>query len=152
VNMKRLLRQKEDWMKRLNSDSLSHPSTAENDNHSNEDEQTVSPKEEEHIAMVNKLKEIINKNIDNPDLSLDILSQEMGTSRSKLYRDIPRIDGLSISDYVHNVRLETAARLLSTTTKTVQEILYDVGFINSSHFTKIFKLKYGITPTDYRKR
>lgn len=102
--------------------------------------------------MTEKLKVIIEENINDPNLSPDQLASELGVSRTKLYRDLKRIDGYSLSDYVRHVRLEKAAYLLANSTLNIQEIMNEVGFINSSHFTKIFKLKYGMTPTEYKRK
>lgn len=101
--------------------------------------------------MTEQLKKIIDEKINDPNLSPDQLSASMGISRTKLYRDLKRIDGQSLSDYVRNVRLEKAAYLLVNTRMNIQEIMNEVGFVNSSHFTRIFKLKYEVTPSEYKK-
>ena len=101
--------------------------------------------------MTEKLKQIIDEKISDPDLSPDQLSSELGISRTKLYRDLKRIDGQSLADYVRNVRLDKAAYLLVHSHMNIQEIMNEVGFVNSSHFTKIFKLKYEMTPSEYKK-
>ncbi|CAK7067822.1 MAG: HTH-type transcriptional activator RhaR [Bacteroides rodentium] len=62
------------------------------------------------------------------------------------------IDGQSLSDYIRNFRLEKAAHLLLTTQMNVQEVMNEVGFVNSSHFTKIFKLRFNMPPTEYKKK
>ena len=101
--------------------------------------------------MTEQLKKVIDENLGNPDLSPEQIANAMGVSRTKLYRDLKRIDGQSLSDYVRNVRLEKAAFLLVNTELNVQEIMNEVGFANSSHFTKIFKVKSDMPPTEYKK-
>ena len=49
-------------------------------------------------------------------------------------------------------RLEYAKRLLNTSNRNVNEIAFDSGFENLSHFSRIFKEKYGISPLQYRKK
>ena len=101
--------------------------------------------------MTEKLKQIIDDNLSNPNLSPDQLAAALGISRTKLYRDLKRVDGQSLSDYVRNARLEKAAYLLVNTNMNIQEVMNEVGFVNNSHFTKIFKLKYDVPPTEYKK-
>lgn len=55
------------------------------------------------------------------------------------------------SEYITDMRVSNAMRLLSTDTYSVSEIAEKTGFLNSAYFSKIFKKKLGITPTKYRK-
>lgn len=175
VNLKRLLTQREQWFKgnlpqRTEVSVTDKPETAiasveiETVTASvdietakttcetvNKEPQASTPDSEELRKMTEQLKRIIAEKIDDPNLSPDQLASALGISRTKLYRDIKGIDGQSLSDYVRNVRLEKATELLLTTNMNVQEVMNEVGFVNSSHFTKIFKLKYGMTPTDYKR-
>lgn len=56
--------------------------------------------------------------------------------------------------FLHNVRLENAAEMLARPTcfLRIAEVASQVGLRNESHFTQDFKAKYGITPTEYRRR
>ncbi len=55
--------------------------------------------------------------------------------------------------FLINARLEKAAELLLTTDfLIVKEVGFEVGFTSDSHFTRTFKIKYGFTPTEFRKR
>lgn len=60
--------------------------------------------------------------------------------------------GISPFAFLQNARLEKAGKLLETTFLRVQQIGNDVGMPHDSHFTRDFKKKYGITPTEYRKQ
>lgn len=92
------------------------------------------------------------EHLDDPQLSSKQLSQELGLSRSKFYRELKQIDGLSLSDYIRNVRLEKAEELLTHSEYTAKEVIDMTGFVNLSHFSKIFKLKYGMAPVEYKKK
>lgn len=107
---------------------------------------------EERQRMTEKLKQIIMEHLDDPQLSSKQLSQELGLSRSKFYRELKQIDGLSLSDYIRNVRLEKAEELLTHSEYTAKEVIDMTGFVNLSHFSKIFKLKYGMAPVEYKKK
>lgn len=159
VNLLRLLKQREQWFK----GNYAAETAAESSLLAEEEEivkeevptgiesQKSSLSNTELQVMTEKLKKIIDEHIQEPDLSPDHLANALGISRTKLYRDMKRIDGQSLSDYVRNVRLEKAAYLLVNTNLNVQEVMNEVGFSNSSHFTKIFKLKYEVTPSEYKK-
>lgn len=147
VNLQRLLKQREQWFKEKHSTTTTEPITPEE----KETAKTIVISEEQQ-KMTNKLKLIIAEHISDPNLSPDQLSRALGVSRTKLYKDLNGIDGQSLSDYVRNYRLEKAAQLLLTSGMNVQEVMNEVGFVNSSHFTKVFKLKFGMTPTEYKRK
>lgn len=157
VNLHRLLVQREQWLKGKYSQEMLEPcaeeikvSVLESDDKRNGEEKGIYDTEEQRI-LTQRLKNVIDENISDPNLSPEQLSSALGVSRSKLYRELKRIDGYSLSDYVRNVRLEKAAHLLVSSRLNIQEIMNEVGFINSSHFTKIFKLKYNMTPSEYKR-
>ena len=59
------------------------------------------------------------------------------------------ITGISVSDFIRNLRLRQAADLLKKETLSVSQIAYAVGFTNQPHFSTMFKKLYGMTPTEY---
>ena len=160
VNLHRLLVQREQWFK-CNTDVA----VADNQTQEHETQETVVADEmkngeesksavydtEEKRILTERLKKAIDENMGDPDLSPDQLAATLGVSRSKLYRELKRVDGYSLSDYVRNVRLEKAAYLLLNSNLNIQEVMSEVGFVNNSHFTKVFKQKYEMTPTDYKR-
>ena len=58
--------------------------------------------------------------------------------------------GISINEYVHEVKINRAKILLKTTSKTMIEIAQQLGYSDSSHFSKKFKEKEGLSPISYR--
>ena len=60
--------------------------------------------------------------------------------------------GMSPVAYLRELRLEKARELLETTFNQVKRIGYEVGLPNDSHFTRDFKKRYGVTPTEYRNQ
>lgn len=157
VNIHRLLVQREQWMRGKADRGISEPcvkevevSEVKSGDIENGEKKPIYDTEEQRI-LTERLKNVIDENISDPNLSPEQLSSALGVSRSKLYRELKRIDGYSLSDYVRNVRLEKAAYLLVNSHLNIQEIMSEVGFINSSHFTKVFKLKYDMTPSEYKR-
>jgi transcriptional regulator GlxA family with amidase domain len=96
------------------------------------------------------LKEAIKKNMSNPNLRMDDLGDEIGLSRVQMYRKVKVLTGLSPTELLRQMRLQRAAALLSSTTKTVAEIAFEVGFNTPGYFSKCFKEQYGKQPTDLR--
>lgn len=159
VNLHRLLTQREKWFKNsippaVRGDEEKTEESETKEEYPNQDKalQKSMLNLEEQKEMTEKLKRVIAENIHDSNLSPDMLASALGMSRTKLYRDIKGIDGQSLSDYVRNIRLEKAAHLLVNSNMNIQEIMNEVGFVNSSHFTKIFKLKFDMTPTEYKKK
>jgi AraC-like DNA-binding protein len=100
---------------------------------------------------VQRLNELINKNLDNSDFSVEELAESLGVSRVQLYRKVKAMMGVSISDYVSNHRLEKAKSKLGNTQLTIAEVAYGCGFSSPSYFSTAFKNKYGVTPASYRR-
>ena len=94
---------------------------------------------------------MVEKNLSNPEYSIEDLSRDMCMSRATLYRKITSITGSSPSDFVKNVRLRKAAELLKEGGLTIAEIADQVGFNTPSYFTKSFKKLFGVLPTQYNK-
>ncbi|MDR0231909.1 MAG: response regulator [Dysgonamonadaceae bacterium] len=99
-----------------------------------------------------KLYEITEKNISNPELDLNEFYKELGMSRANFYRKIKAITNLSLSEFLRNFRLETAAKLLSESDLPVSEVYVAVGFNSHAYFSNCFKAMYGVSPTEYKQK
>ena len=94
----------------------------------------------------------INKHLDHPDLSVDTLVEEAGISRSALFKKIKTLIGISPMELIKNIRLKKAAELIREGSDNFTQIAYKTGFKDSQHFSKCFKMIYGVTPTEYKKK
>lgn len=101
--------------------------------------------------LIKKALDMVEKNLSNPEYSIEDLSRDMCMSRATLYRKITSITGSSPSDFVKNVRLRKAAELLKEGGLSIAEIADKVGFNTPSYFTKSFKKLFGVLPTQYNK-
>lgn len=99
--------------------------------------------------MSNELKEYVSLNFRRP-LTLASLSKVYYVSEKYLGRIIKKALGMSFHAYLNEVRLHNAAALLRTQDMTVTDIALDSGFENVTYFNRMFKRKFGITPTRYR--
>lgn len=108
---------------------------------------TISTLDEEFVK---KAVAYVEDNIDNFDYSVNQLSEDIGMSRTQLYRKFQSITGLTPNDFIRSVRLKRAAQLLKDSNYNVSEISDLVGFNSIKYFNKYFKEEFGITPTQYR--
>lgn len=102
--------------------------------------------------LMDKIIETIGKNLDNPDLNVEMLCGQVGLSRAHLNRKMKEIFGLSPSDYIRNMRLRRACQLLESPDIDISQIAYSVGFSSQPHFSTAFRRFTGVTPTEYRAR
>jgi signal transduction histidine kinase/ligand-binding sensor domain-containing protein/DNA-binding response OmpR family regulator len=100
-------------------------------------------------ALLGKVIKLIEENISNPELSVDDLSSNIGISTTHLYRKIKALTGFSTNDLIRKVRLKKAATLLLSGQSNISEVMYQVGFNNSSYFAKRFQEEFGMTPREY---
>jgi signal transduction histidine kinase/ligand-binding sensor domain-containing protein/DNA-binding response OmpR family regulator len=96
---------------------------------------------------IQKTLSFIHENINESDLSVEILAAKLFLSRTQLYRKIKTLTGVSVNEFIRNVRLEKAKELIALGNNTMNEISYKVGFSSPSYFTKCFREKYGHIPT-----
>ena len=87
---------------------------------------------------------------ENMVLGIPRLVELSGRTQEHLTRSMRKYMGQTPSTYVNTVRLERAAEQLSTTQRSVFEVMLDVGFQNTSYFNKLFKEKYHVSPRKYR--
>ncbi|MGE6354940.1 two-component regulator propeller domain-containing protein [Flavobacterium sp. NPDC079362] len=100
---------------------------------------------------IQKILAFINENISEPELSVELLSSKIFLSRSQLYRKIKTLTGVSVNEFIRNVRLEKAKQLIEKGNNNINEISYKVGFTSPSYFTKCYKIKYGYLPTHEKR-
>lgn len=101
-------------------------------------------------VLLDKIVAIIDKNLEAPDLTVEMLGNEIGMSRAHLNRKMKELVGISPSDFIRNMRLRKACELLAKPDIDISQIAYSVGFSSQSHFSTAFKRFTGISPTDYR--
>jgi DNA-binding response OmpR family regulator/two-component sensor histidine kinase len=95
---------------------------------------------------------IIHLQMDNESLTIDFIANEMAISKMQLYRKMKDIIGQTPTEYIRSIRLKQAEKLLKSTNKTVQEIMYNCGFNNKAYFYREFAKKYHLTPKEYRNQ
>lgn len=88
----------------------------------------------------------------NEQLSVVDITTRFGINRTTLAKKMKETVGDSLISYINRIRIEMAMLLLSDTELPVSEIMYRVGFIDSSHFSRVFKKYTGLNPSLYREK
>jgi len=92
---------------------------------------------------------IVEEKMEESDFSIEEFAKLMQLSRTQLHRKLKAIANMSATDFVRNLRLERATQMLRQQSDSVSQIAYEVGFNNLSYFSKCFKEKYGVVPSEY---
>lgn len=109
------------------------------------------PLKSQTIAKLHYAQELIRSRLDNP-LSLTELSQQLDISDRTLRRGFRLLFGTTVFGYLIEQRLQQAELLLRNTDRNVADIANDVGYAHLGYFARAFRRKYGINPSDCRKR
>ncbi len=101
--------------------------------------------------VIRNLNLFLDENLDNSDFSATTICQELGISRSNLYRVIKEHYNTSPSLYIRKQKLLKAKELLEISNLKVSEISYKIGIDSPQNFSKYFTQEFGINPTEHRK-
>lgn len=96
-----------------------------------------------------KIQNIIDKEISNPDLDVEHLANHMNMSRPTLYRKIKSISNLSPNELINVSRLKRGAALLKQNDLKIYEISELIGYSSQTHFGRVFSKQFGMSPTEY---
>jgi len=111
---------------------------------------TSSKKESGNTELLDEIKAYIEENYKDHSLSLKCIADHFGISASYATRFFKNQTGESLMRYIDCLRMQEAKQLLKTTELTLKDILYEVGYIDSTNFIRKFKRNEGLTPIQYR--
>ena len=106
----------------------------------------VESKDEQLIL---KVTQYIESNLDSPHLSVEELCRQVFMSHASLYRKIVDLTGETPVEFIRSVKLNKAADLLQRSDMKIAEIGYAVGFTTPNYFTRAFKAKFNLSPSEY---
>ena len=101
---------------------------------------------------IKKSIEIVQKNMDNANFSVEQFALDIGMSRSALFLKIKSITGQSSSEFIRTIRINNAAKLIKSRRYSISEIIYMVGFSDPKYFRTCFKKQFGTLPSEYAKK
>ncbi|GGF26165.1 hybrid sensor histidine kinase/response regulator transcription factor [Echinicola rosea] len=102
--------------------------------------------------LIQKAVKVVEDHMDNPELSVEMLSGELAMSRVHLYKKLTSLTGKKPLEFIRMIRLERATQLLGESQLTVAEVAYQVGYNNAKYFTKHFKAEYHVLPSVYARQ
>ena len=100
-------------------------------------------------ALMERVMNYMNEHLADQDLNVEKLTADVGISRAQLHRKLKEIAGVSAGEFIRNLRLEQAARLIEEGQINITQVAYSVGFNNQTHFSTVFKKHYGMSPSEY---
>lgn len=104
------------------------------------------------VQFIERLKVIIDRNMEFENFGVDALAKEMGMSRSQLHRKLKAITNQSTTEFIRNFRLQRAAQLILQDAGSMAEIAYKVGFNSQAYFNKSFQELFGCSPSEYKRQ
>lgn len=99
--------------------------------------------------LLTKMTQLIEDNIDSPDLNVAFLADKLGISRSTLFAKIKALADATPNEMIQIVKLKKSAQLLKEGKYRVNEVCYMVGFSSPSYFSKCFSRQFGVKPADF---
>ena len=99
---------------------------------------------------IDEVRSIVISNLSDETFGVRELASSLNLSSSQTLRKVKAATGKSVSQYIRELRLDKAAKLLNNTDFSAAEIAYKVGFNSASYFNKTFSKYFGVTPGEYK--
>lgn len=101
---------------------------------------------------IEKVRSIIEQNIDSDKIDVSFIAEKMNMSHSTLYRKIKALSNISVNEFIRKIRISNAEKLLLSGKYTISEISYMVGINSVTYFRQCFKDEFGMAPSEYIKK
>lgn len=102
------------------------------------------------VKLLRDILSYIDDNLNSTQLSVENLARHVGMSRGTLYTKVLEISGQSPIEFIRSIKLEKAALLLEKSDMNVSQISYTAGFATPNYFTKSFKARFNMLPSEYK--
>ena len=104
---------------------------------------------EKDKELLDRLNQIMEANLTNPDLDVEFLCSAIGVSKTSLFQKIKSITGQSIVEFIRTFRLKKSVQLMTAEDVSLSDVAYRVGFQDPSYFSKVFKKEFGKSPSQF---
>ena len=94
---------------------------------------------------------MVEANLSDVDLSVQTLASKLHLSRTHLHRKLKTLTNQSATEFIRDIRLKNAVKLMQEGKLKVNEVGYAVGFNSHNYFTRSFNKQYGMSPSEYMK-
>lgn len=115
------------------------------------DNTQAKPMSKADMEFINKLVDVIHVQMAKDDIDMEHVAAALSLSRKQLRTRVMAITGMTPVAYVLQVRLNYARRMIAADNTSLTEIASKCGFQNLSHFSKVFKQQFGVSPLQFRK-
>lgn len=107
--------------------------------------------DEADMRLLQEINKTIEERMIDSDFNVTMLQELLGIGAKQLYRKMKALTGRTPVEYIREMRMRKASKLLRAGKFSVSEVMYTVGFSNSSYFSKCFSKAFGMTPTEYMR-
>lgn len=138
LRISQLLQKRDSIEKSVRIEAVSRPAFIESHEHRSSDE-----------IFMEKATKAIEDNMGREDFDVSLLASMLSVENKQLYRKLKQLTGYSPVNYIRKLRMSKASILLKEDRFTVAEVMYLVGYSNSSYFSKCFSEEFGMTPKEF---
>lgn len=103
-------------------------------------------------AFMRRVLAFVEANVGNAEAGVNDMAEAAATSRANLNRKMKAILGVSPKEFLQEVRMQKACRMLDEKHAQVNDVAFACGFADPRYFSRVFKAKTGLTPTEYRNK
>lgn len=103
------------------------------------------------FTLFEALWKTLEHQISNPDFKSEDLNNLLGLSKAQTYRKIKALTSMSPNILIREMRLRRSLEALKENSKTVAEIAYELGFNSPTYFTRVFRKRYEVLPSEFAK-
>lgn len=99
--------------------------------------------------LMERIIKSVNEHLSDSEYGVETMCEEVGISRAHLHRKMKEMTGIPVSEFIRNIRLEQAARLLREQKLNITQVAYAVGFSSLGYFSTVFRKHFGISPREF---
>jgi AraC-like DNA-binding protein len=103
------------------------------------------------IKLIEKAASILKQELARSQ-TVETIAKRVGLNANKLQEGFQHLYRMTVNQFVHQTRLEIAKDYLLNTEYSISQIVEELGLTSGSYFSKIFKNRYGVTPSNFRNR
>ena len=122
---------------------------AENGQSTIQESQPEKEKTPEEL-FIERARQFVLDHLEDEDYDREALAADMGSSSSTLYNKLRAINGMNVSAFIRDIRMQEAKRIATTTPDIrISDLAYRVGFRDPRYFSTCFKKHFGMQPTEF---
>lgn len=148
-----ILEERQNWQKKYKEELLKNAKFANSgETGAGEGSENVSPMQAADDELMRKFVNIIEANLSNMDFTVEDAQDALKVSRWHLLSKVKSLVGLTPNEFIRDTRLTHAAKLIDGGELNMTQVAFAIGISDSRYFSRCFKQKYGVTPTEYKNR